>query len=313
MPKDNFCKNKSNIRYLRVILTNACNFNCQGCHHEGQSGNNEMDYYDVIKIITACIHVGIRKIKLMGGEPTLRSNLFRIIREIKNIDNTVDLSLISNGTADIELYDKCFYEGINRINISIHGFGLDYFLLNTKSNELLWRKVRGNLEVLSSKKKINKLNYVLKKGVNEEDLLNLLVWLSQYSGMRLDILNYLTTNHEENYLSYSMKEIEYFLDKNIGIINKEKVCNDFSLESTHVFLKNGVMVNLKTSQLRNAHFLKSCIDCKEKSFCTEGISAVRLCTDYRIQPCLLRNDNCLSIHPCCDNLEYIFLEYFNSV
>lgn len=308
-----FIENKSNITYLRVILTNKCNLNCRGCHREGQICHAEMNSFDLIKIVSSCIRIGIRKIKLMGGEPALRSDLFYIIRNIKNVDQTIDLSLISNGTAEIENYYKCFDEGLDRLNISIHGFSLDTFLINTKSTELLWGRVRNNLNALCSKNRINKINYVLKRGVNEHDLLELILWLSKYPGVLLDVLNYLTTDYEEQHFTYGMGEIENFLEKNIGIESIEKVSNDFSLESTHITLKNGVTVNLKTSELRYANFLKSCAECKEKTFCTEGIAAVRLCTDYRIQPCLVRNDNCFSINPYCDNLEYALLEYFNNL
>ena len=159
----------------------------------------------------------------------------------------------------------------------------------------------------------NKLNYVLKKHVNERDLLDLIAWLSQYPNIRLDVLNYLTTNDKERCLTYSMKDIEIFLDKNFGIINKKKIKNDFSLESIHVVLKNGVIVNLKTSELRNANFLKSCANCMEKEYCREGISAVRLCTDYKIQPCLFRNDNCFFIKPYFDQLDSALLNYFINI
>lgn len=75
--------NKSNIKYLRVILTNRCNLNCEGCHKEGQLCHAEINDQDLIAIIAACIHVGIKKVKLMGGEPTLRNNLINIIKNIK--------------------------------------------------------------------------------------------------------------------------------------------------------------------------------------------------------------------------------------
>lgn len=186
-------------------------------------------------------------------------------------------------------------------------------MLNTKSTELLWSKVRNNLNILCKENKINKVNYVLKKGLNEQDLLKLISWLSQYPGINLDVLNYLTTSPKEHHFTYSMIEIERFLDKNIGITNIEKVSNNFSLESTHIILKNGVIVNLKTSELRNANFLKSCTNCMKKDFCLEGITAIRLCTDYKIQPCLFRNDNCLTINPPFHNLENILFEYFNNL
>lgn len=302
-----------NIKYLRIILTNSCNLNCEGCHKEGQIYHNKMSEFDLMKIIAVSINAGIRKIKLMGGEPTLYENLPEIILRIKNLDNSVDLSLVSNGTANIKVYEECFIKGLDRLNLSIHGFERKYFIMNTRSNAASWKKIRDNLELLCKLKKINKLNYVLKRGCNENDLEELISWLSHFPGIRLDILNYLTGTREGRHLTYSMKEIEKILNEKFGIVNKKKVDNAYSLESTHVSLNNGVVVNLKTSELRHANFLKSCRDCEVKEFCTEGICAVRLCTDYRIQPCLFRNDNCFLINCNSEDLEHDISEYFNKL
>lgn len=306
-------KNESNIRYLRVILTNLCNLKCEGCHQEGQMCFDEMKGLEAVKIISTCIRAGIRKVKLMGGEPTLHHDLLQIIKSVKNVDNTVDLSLISNGTADIDLYKSCFDMGLDRLNLSIHGFNKKYFVMNTQSSLLEWKLMRNNLDYLCKNNMINKINYVLKKGINETDLNDLIIWLSQYSDKRIDILNYLTINREESSLIYSMQELEYYLEERFGIVDKNEVQNPYSLKSTHVLLTNGILVNLKTSELRNARFLRSCETCKIKEFCTEGICAVRLCTDYRIQPCLFRNDNCFFADPKSESLEEDIIEYFNDL
>ena len=73
---------RHNIGYLRVICTNACNLNCVGCHKEGQKIYNEMPATVLYKIISACIGAGIRKVKLIGGEPVMYGDIVALVSNL---------------------------------------------------------------------------------------------------------------------------------------------------------------------------------------------------------------------------------------
>ncbi len=288
---------KHDIEYLRVVLTNNCNLSCSGCHKEGQEKHVEIPSEKLIRIISCCINAGIKKVKFIGGEPTLRKDCLDLIIYIKEKYPYVDLSMISNGLADIDFYKKCLSSGLNRLNISVHGWNKEYFISNTNSHEKYWRTMKNNLTKLLSEELVNKVNYVIKKGVNEEDLFSLIDWISQFRGVRLDILNYLclTSDVNANSYKYSMKEIESLLQMKYGILVKSDFKNPYSIDSENLLLSNRLNINLKTHELKDFQYMNACESCTIKNICTEGIAAMRLTTDMKLQPCLLRNDNSLQL------------------
>ena len=290
-----FTQNK--IQYLRVITTNMCNMNCAGCHREGQEQVGSSFSDDLLDAIFICLSAGIKKVKFMGGEPTLCNDLDKAIIAIKKEYPDTDISMISNGTASILYYDKLFSSGLDRLNISVHGWNEKYFLQNTLSNERLWKRFRDNLLTLLNENRISKLNYVIKKGVNEDDLFQLICDLSSRENVRLDILNYLMMPNcrtgEEWY--YSFMDIEQLLNTRFGIETAFERFNPYSLPSKELVLNNGVHINLKINQLNSVGYLNACSNCPVKKYCIEGITAVRLSSNNTLQPCLFRNDNCFKI------------------
>lgn len=304
-----------NIEYLRVICTNACNLNCDGCHKEGQSVHSQFPWTEFYKIISVCIKSGIKKVKFLGGEPTLYEDLSKLIRSLSDNFPNVDLSMISNGTASVEYYERLKKDGLKRLNISVHGWGEQFFLENTRSDKYIWRLIRNHLHCLLSKGYINKINYVIKRGVNENDLYDLIDWLKNVPNIRLDILNFLSlsTSEEDNPYYYSMSAIEGLLRKKYGIIQKSIYRNIYSIDSDNILLSNGLSVNLKSNELKDFNYMNICEKCSQKHLCSEGIAAMRLTTDMKLQPCLIRSDHCLNLKLYNDNYEDAIRGYFSSI
>lgn len=304
-----------NIEYLRVICTNTCNLNCDGCHKEGQSAHSQFPWTEFYKITSACIKVGIKKVKFLGGEPTLYKDMLKLVRSLSDMFPNVDLSMISNGTASIKYYEQLKKNGLKRLNISVHGWGEQFFLENTGSDKYIWQLMRNNLYNLLSKGYVNKVNYVIKKGVNEKDLYNLIDWLKQFPNIRLDILNFLdlSISGKENPYYYSMKNIENLLQKKYGIIQKSVYHNIYSIDSDNILLSNGLNVNLKSNELKNFNYMNICDDCSRRQQCTEGIAAMRLTTNMKLQPCLIRSDHCLDLQPYNGNYGDAIREYFSNI
>ena len=300
---------QNKIEYLRVILTNRCNFACNGCHKEGQEYSQEISYSKLRENIEACIEAGIKKVKFMGGEPTFYEKLPELIKYLRSKYAWIDISMISNGTGDISFYNSCFQSGLNRLNISVHGWEVDYFRKNTNTTFDVWLYTRNNIEHLLKEEKITKINYVLKKGINEQDLVKLVTFLEGKTA-RLDILNFLSMEGEKSSLFYSMEQIKQFLDEHIGVVGENEYINKYSINSQNIVLKNGVNVNLKVNSLKNENYLLKCKTCHIKEKCIEGIKAVRLTAEGNIQPCLLRNDNLLLLKEDSNNLVNVIEEYF---
>lgn len=307
------------ICYLRVICTNACNLKCKGCHREGQDIQSAIPAVMLYNIIKSCIKAGIKKVKFIGGEPTLYSDIVDLISKLSLNFPDVDISLISNGTASVTCYETLKNNGLNRLNISVHGWGEQFFLKNTGSYKYIWKLMRDNLHHLLSKGYINKVNYVIKKGVNENDLYDMIDCLKQFPDVRLDILNFLSlpisekANPYSNPYYYSMDDIEDLLKEKYGIIQKSVYHNIYSIDSDNILLGNGLNVNLKSNELKNFNYMNICEHCSRKHLCTEGIAAMRLTTDMKLQPCLIRSDHCLNLQAYNGNYDDVIRNYFSNI
>ena len=303
---------QNKIEYLRVVLTNKCNLACNGCHKEGQIYSEETTFPILKENIEACVKAGIKKVKFMGGEPIFYKQLPELISYLHREFPWLDLSMISNGTGDLVSYNSCFQAGLTRLNVSIHGWEWECFKNNTNASFSLWFLIRNNIEILLKEKRIAKINYVLKKGINEQDLMKLVAYL-EGKKVRLDILNYLSHEGEKSSLFYSMDDIKRFLHDNIGIVGESEYINKYSINSLNIVLKNGVNVNLKVNPLKAENYFLKCKKCVVKERCIEGIKAVRLTADGSIQPCLLRSDNKLSLKKGRKNMESTIEQYFISL
>ncbi len=105
---------------------------------------------------------------------------------------------------------------------------------------------------------LGKVNYVLLKGVNEEEFLDVLDYTVK-ENIVLDVLNYLGTNAKliEKFY-YSFEEIAEIIRRRHSVSNVYQYTNDFSLPSTHLTLKKGGIINLKTTKFNTVSFLNSC-------------------------------------------------------
>ena len=288
---------KQRIAYLRVIVTNDCPLHCTGCHQEGQTICQQLPQEELLRMVVACIDAGIRKVKLIGGEPTCYPDLLPLIRGIKTARSGIDLSMISNGLQSVAFYRDCLAQGLDRLNLSIHGWTAAYFCRNTHDTPAAWRTMRETLRALLEAHAVCKLNYVWKRGENEADLMQLIPALAAFPDVRLDLLNFLVTSPGDVHRGFflPMEEIEAWLDAKFTIRTRVVHSNPYSLDSLDVTLGNGLHVNLKNRQLRDTQFLNACATCAQRPFCTEGITAVRLTTAGMLQPCLLRDDLSLDL------------------
>ncbi len=118
--KDSFFRE---IDYLRFSITDRCNLRCIYCMPpEGVLPFRHQDiltYEEIVRIITIAAGLGIKKIRLTGGEPLSRKNISFLIASIKNIEGITDLSMTTNGMLLEKFAQDIAAAGLDRINISI--------------------------------------------------------------------------------------------------------------------------------------------------------------------------------------------------
>ena len=110
-----------------------------------------------------------------------------------------------------------------------------------------------------------------------------------------------------------MAEIEKLLREKYGIISKAVYHNPYNLDSDNIVLSNGLNINLKSNKLGTFDYMNICGFCSQKHLCIEGVAAMRLTTDMKLQPCLIRADHCLDLKPYDGNYDSIIREYFSNI
>ena len=87
------------LPYLRIVCnySDDCNFNCRWCHHEGvytRAGRTLLSLEQIVSVADEFFKIGVRKFKILGGEPTLQRDLEGIIRGLRGIDKATRMHMI---------------------------------------------------------------------------------------------------------------------------------------------------------------------------------------------------------------------------
>lgn len=127
------------IDYMRISVTDKCNLRCVYCMPEKGIENiphREILSYDEILRICRCISdIGIRKIKITGGEPLVRKDIINLIRDIKSLDGIDQVTLTTNGVLLYDMLDNLHSAGIDAINISLDTLDKEKFKMITRRDE----------------------------------------------------------------------------------------------------------------------------------------------------------------------------------
>ncbi|MEW5762665.1 MAG: GTP 3',8-cyclase MoaA [Bacillota bacterium] len=182
--RDNF---EREITYLRVSVTDRCNLRCFYCRpaETGPArGKEPEDAQDLepeylLRVIRAGAQVGIRKVRLTGGEPLLRADILEIVRGIASVPGIDDLALTTNGTLLAPLAGELRAAGLRRVNISLDTLNPDRFRRITRGGELraAWAGVMAALEAGLTPVR---LNVVAMRGINDDESIDLALLTRDY-------------------------------------------------------------------------------------------------------------------------------------
>jgi len=163
------------IHYLRISLTDHCNLRCIYCMPEDQTfrPNPEIMQDDEVLLLTRLFAgLGFDKIRLTGGEPTVRANIVDLVRGIAHTEGVRSVSMTTNGLLLSKLAGPLAEAGLNRVNVSIDTLDPEKFRRLTR-----WGKVEdvwnGILAAESAGLTPVKLNAVIVRGYNEADVVDL--------------------------------------------------------------------------------------------------------------------------------------------
>jgi GTP 3',8-cyclase len=161
------------LTYLRVSVTDRCNLRCSYCLPEDAAfPRGDRDFLqpeEIEQIVGALVRLGIRRVRLTGGEPLVRQDILEIARRIKQLPGVENLALSTNGTELARLAAPLRAAGIDRVNISLDSLDAERFRAITRRGDLaaVWRGVEAALAAGFAPVK---LNAVLLSRQNLEDV-----------------------------------------------------------------------------------------------------------------------------------------------
>lgn len=251
------------IDSLRISVTQNCNLNCPYCHKEGEiSSEKELSLDEIMKIIKSAKGVGIKKIKITGGEPLLRDDIIDIIEIIKN-NHFENISLVTNGLL-LKNYAKQLKEaGLDRINIGCDSLNSNY--LKNKDNIIDGLKAAKEAGLYPIK-----INMVVLKDINDSEIDNMIEFARENDTILqlIELIN--TDNGFYDRYYFSLDNTEKQLEKRASLIIKRKMQNRKQYDLGDVIVE----------VVRPFH----------NKFC-ENCRRLRITSDGKIKLCLLRNDN----------------------
>lgn len=162
--------------YLRISLTDHCNLRCFYCMPEEEyhfmPNDKLMQPDEIIELAKIFVSLGVKKIRLTGGEPLVRKEVAWVMQELGKLD--VELTITTNGIRVDRFVDDLKQAGIHSVNISLDTLQKEKFLLLTRRDH--FDTVRNNIDLLLANDFRVKVNVVVVKGVNDTEINDFIVW-----------------------------------------------------------------------------------------------------------------------------------------
>lgn len=181
------------VDYLRISVTSQCNFSCSYCKSSScQEEEKVLSFDELFFVIQIAIEEGIKKLRITGGEPLLRKDLASFIGRISKNYPHVEINLTTNGFFLKYMGLDLKNAGLHRANISLDTLDEEKFFLITKKRALSLVK-DGIDEAIKHSLKL-KLNTVVMRGINDDEILSLLDF-ARKKGIFIRFIEFMPTSH----------------------------------------------------------------------------------------------------------------------
>ncbi|WP_296880818.1 GTP 3',8-cyclase MoaA [uncultured Methanobrevibacter sp.] len=287
---------------LRITLTNRCNVNCLYCHHDGMvKSKDEMTADELYTICKVAKKIGVRKIRLSGGEPLLKKDIVEAVQKISSI-GFKDISMTTNGIL-LEKYAQDLKDaGLDRVNVSLDTLNRETFEFITKKDYLEDAK-NGILKAVEVGLYPVKINMVIMKDINQDEIMDMFEFCKEHD-IVLQLIELIESeNCDDDKFSadyhYKLDDIEKELADIADDVHERKF-----MQGRKKYYINGGEIEV-VKPVDNATFCANC-------------SRLRITPDGKIKPCLLRNDNLVELISHVRNgeseekLEEIFINGINN-
>lgn len=250
--KDNY---KRTIDYLRLSLTDNCQLNCKYCvpNKKCISNKNLLKSDEIIKLANVFADLGIRKIKLTGGEPLLHPDVSMIITSLKAINGIEEVTITTNGILLNSKLNELISAGIDGINISLDTLSQKRYKTITGKNNL--EKVLFGLNKARDAKLKIKINCVLIDSFNEDEVLNI-AQLAKSKEIHVRFIQLMPIGEKNSLKSIPENHIKNILQENFGEL--VPVTLKIGNGPAHYFKINGFKGKIGFISAISNHFCNDC-------------------------------------------------------
>ncbi|MFW6229417.1 MAG: GTP 3',8-cyclase MoaA [Halanaerobium sp.] len=299
------------IDYLRISITDRCNLRCRYCMPadgvENKSHQEILSYEDILKIVKFGKKLGIKKVRITGGEPLVRLGVEDFIAALNRLD-LEDISMTSNAVLLSKKAVRLKKAGLDRINISLDTLDSEKFKKITRRDNLT-DVLQGIKAALKAGLDPVKLNVVLMKGLNDDELFDF-VELSRKQKLNVRFIEYMPLGGEAEAEKFvSSREIKDLISQKFNLLPAVAKGNG----PANYFKLEGAEGTIGFISALSEHFCSSC-------------NRLRLTADGRFKPCLAGDQEilikgfseeeikaaylkALEIKPVCHNLSFEHQDY----
>jgi cyclic pyranopterin phosphate synthase len=267
-----------NINYMRIAITDRCNMRCLYCNSHlapHLTHDDILRYKEIQKIVKAAARLGVKNIRITGGEPLVRPDVGALIELLYLIEGINDISLTTNGVYLAKYLDELKEAGLKRVNISLDSFNADKFKYITGGGNLQ-DVLRGIEAAIEAGLDPVKINMVPIKGINDDEIVDF-AKKSITDGWNVRYIEYMpfADSSDDKKKMIASDDIQAMIVAALG-----------PMEPCGVSSGNGPA---KYYKLNNAKGTVGFIGAMTHNFCSE-CNRFRLTADGRLMPCLMRDD-----------------------
>jgi GTP 3',8-cyclase len=273
---------------LRISLTQRCNLRCVFCHMEGQPvSNEELSPEEIERVVRAGARVGIDRVKLTGGEPTLRTDLVDIVRRLRPLVSEV--SMTTNGLLLDRLAPSLYGAGLTRVNVSLPSMDPPTYARLTGVDGAA-RAVAGIRAAIRAGMRPVKINVVALDGTSAEAAaVDRLVAFAQEVDAWVQVIEF------ENVHGRVDPRVYRLLHSDLARLTEEAAASAFRVEHNrlhdrprYTYTREGKPVTVEVVQpVENPAFCMAC-------------HRLRLTAQGQLKGCLMTNEGLIDLRPILD-------------
>ena len=216
-----FDRYQRKIEYVRISLTDRCNLRCRYCMpEEGVEKLRHEDilrFDEIVRIVRELASLGVRKVRLTGGEPLIRRNIVELVREIHAVPGIETIAMTTNGVMLADMAEDLVQAGLTGINISLDTLKAASFTELTRRP--FFTRVEDGIEAIAATGlKDVKFNCVPIAGVNEEELPDLVARFTRERPWKFRFIELMPIGcaYEAGFTGVPMAEVHSRLEASFG-------------------------------------------------------------------------------------------------